>query len=49
MKDYEYDDSLEQGEFDGYYKFNLTKRLDGISDGTINVISPSSVPLFVTP
>ena len=37
MKDYEYDDSLEQGEFDGYYKFNLTKRLDGISDDTIKV------------
>jgi hypothetical protein len=37
MKDYEYDDSLEQGEFDGYYKFNLTKRLDYISDDTIKV------------
>ena len=37
MEDYEYDDSLEQGEFDGYYKFNLTKRLDGISDDTIKV------------
>jgi len=35
MKDYEYDDSLEQGEFYGYYKFNLTKRLH--EDHTIKV------------
>ena len=38
MKDYEYDEtSLEQGEFDGYYKFNLIKRLDGSNDHTIKV------------
>ncbi len=36
MKDYEYDDSLEQSEeFDGYYKFNLIKRLH--EDHTIKV------------
>jgi hypothetical protein len=37
MKDYEYDDSLERGEFDGYYKFNLTKRVDPSNDHTIKV------------
>ena len=37
MKDYENVGSLEEGEFDGYYKFNLIKRLDGSSDDTIKV------------
>lgn len=38
MKDYEYDDtSLEQGVFDGDYKFKLIKRVDYSSDETIKV------------
>ena len=39
MKDYEYDDKydLEQGEFDGSYKFKLIKRVDLSSDETIRV------------
>ena len=37
MKDYEYNNSLEEGEFDGCYKFNLIKRLDDSSDDTIKV------------
>ena len=38
MKDYEYDDnSLKQGEFDGYYIFNLIKRVDYSRDDTIKV------------
>ena len=37
MKDYEYNNSLEEGEFDGCYKFNLIKRLDDSSDHTIKV------------
>jgi hypothetical protein len=38
MKDYEYDEtSLERGDFDGSYKFNLTTRPDYSSDETIKV------------
>jgi outer membrane cobalamin receptor len=38
MKDYEYDEtSLEPGDFDGSYKFNLTTRPDYSSDETIKV------------
>jgi len=37
MKDYEYDDSLEPGKFDGSYIFNLNKRVDFSSDETIKV------------
>jgi hypothetical protein len=37
MKDYEYDDSLEPGNFDGSYIFNLHKRVDYSRDETIKV------------
>jgi ABC-type phosphate transport system ATPase subunit len=37
MKDYEYDDSLEPGKFDGSYILNLQKRVDYSSDETIKV------------
>jgi hypothetical protein len=38
FKDYEYDDnSLKQGEFDGYYIFNVFKRVDYSRDDTIKV------------
>ena len=37
MKDYEYDDSLEPGEIDGSYRFNLHKRVDYSTDDTIKV------------